>query len=175
MLSGIVSGFQASNSLAELSSSDSNVIPSASFLRVSPSGALMHSEAPLTSNPLVQSTREISVESEKIRLIGVGANNEVRFFDETEPSVAMNMMPTDKGILIPRLTEAQMNAIVSPANYLEVVNTTRGIKMYFDPFFGWTPQGVVQPYWGFESIEECNSFDNGYWRYQKDAVMLVPG
>jgi len=137
LLAGIASGFQASNSLAELSSSDSNVIPSASFFRVSPSGALMHSEAPLTSNPLVQSTREISVESEKIRLIGVGANNEVRFFDETEPSAAMNMMPTDKGILIPRLTRVQRDAISSPANYLTIVNTdTHRVEMYH-PTFGW--------------------------------------
>lgn len=137
LLAGIASGFQASNSLAELSSSDSNVIPSASFFRVSPSGALMHSEAPLTSNPLVQSTREISVESEKIRLIGVGANNEVRFFDETEPSVAMNMLSTDKGILIPRLTTAKRNNIISPANYLTIVNTdTHRYEMYH-PTFGW--------------------------------------
>ena len=92
-----------------------------------------------------------------------------------DPSALVDIQSTEKGVLHPRMTEAQMLAITSPADYLEVINTTRGIKMYYDPFFGWTPVGTVLPYWGFESIEECNAVDNGYWRYQHDGAAPVPG
>jgi hypothetical protein len=46
---------------------------------------------------------------------------------------------TTKGVLLPRMTTAQRDAIVSPTVGLQIFNTTAGYLEYFDSFWGWMP------------------------------------
>lgn len=55
----------------------------------------------------------------------------------------------------PRMTEAERDAIVSPADYLEIVNTTRERKEIYKPFWGWHPVGEITPDWGYWWIDEA--------------------
>lgn len=49
-----------------------------------------------------------------------------------DPSSIVDMVATDRGLLIPRMTTAQRNAIVSPANGLMIINTTTACnEMYW--------------------------------------------
>lgn len=62
-----------------------------------------------------------------------------------DPSAALDLQTTGKGVLLPRMTTAQRNAIPSPANYLTIVNTdTHRYEMYH-PTFGWTVIGYIEP------------------------------
>src|ERR1019366_5643084 len=57
----------------------------------------------------------------------VGINNPT-----PDPSSIMDMTATDRGLLIPRMTTAQRNAIVAPANGLLIINTTTACtEMYW--------------------------------------------
>jgi PKD repeat protein len=60
---------------------------------------------------------------------GVGINNSGSAAD---PSAALDINYTDKGLLIPRMTESQRNAIPNPASGLLVFNTNTGcINLYY--------------------------------------------
>jgi uncharacterized protein (TIGR02145 family) len=48
----------------------------------------------------------------------------VNLFAQTEPSALFEIQSTDKGFLLPRMTEAQRDAIVNPAKGLVIYNTT---------------------------------------------------
>ena len=48
-----------------------------------------------------------------------------------EPTAAMNVVSTDKGLLVPRMTEAQRDSIKSPANGLMVYNTDEDCLNYY--------------------------------------------
>jgi hypothetical protein len=45
-------------------------------------------------------------------------------FSQTEPSALFEVQSTDKGFLLPRMTQAQRDAIVNPAKGLQIYNTT---------------------------------------------------
>ena len=49
-----------------------------------------------------------------------------------EPSAQVEIQSTTKGFLKPRMTTAEINAIVSPANGLEVYNTTLACPCFYD-------------------------------------------
>jgi len=55
------------------------------------------------------------------------------------PSAALEMGDTTKGLLAPRLTTTQMNAVSSPAEGLLIYNTTAGSFYYYDA--GWNALG----------------------------------
>jgi hypothetical protein len=48
-----------------------------------------------------------------------------------DPSAALDIVSTSKGLLIPRLTTTQRDAIVSPANGLQIYNSTVGCLQNF--------------------------------------------
>lgn len=61
-----------------------------------------------------------------------GSGFGVGFLTNDQPaSAALEVRSTSQGILIPRLTESQINAISSPASYLTVFNTTRNCLSHF--------------------------------------------
>lgn len=56
------------------------------------------------------------------------------------PSSVLELTSTDKGFLLPRLSDEQMQAVPSPADGLLIFNTTtRGIYMYSGPLQQWMP------------------------------------
>lgn len=57
--------------------------------------------------------------------VGVGTTN-------PESSAALDVSSTTKGLLLPRMTTVEMNAIVSPANGLHVYDTTTKQVKYFN-------------------------------------------
>jgi hypothetical protein len=54
-------------------------------------------------------------------------------------SSKLTVESTTQGVLLPRMTTAQRDAIVSPAVGLQIFNTTAGYLEYFDSFWGWMP------------------------------------
>lgn len=75
-----------------------------------------------------------------------------------EPSSIWDVFTTDQGVRnVPRLTESERDAISSPADYLEIVNTTRDRKEIYLPFWGWHPVGTITPDWGYEFMDECTA------------------
>lgn len=61
-----------------------------------------------------------------------GSGFGVGFLTNDQPtSAALEVRSASQGILIPRLTESQINAISSPASYLTVFNTTRNCLSHF--------------------------------------------
>lgn len=73
-----------------------------------------------------------------------------------ENSSLFTVWSTRKGTLtVPRMTEAERDAIASPADYLEIVNTTRERKEIYKPFWGWHPVGIITPDWGYWWIDEA--------------------
>src|ERR1041385_3067036 len=62
---------------------------------------------------------------------GVGINPSG---NNPDPSAMIDVSSTAKGALIPRMTNAERNAITSPANSLLIYNTTdKCLQMYFNP------------------------------------------
>jgi hypothetical protein len=57
--------------------------------------------------------------------VGVGTNS-------PNPSAVLDVSSTNKGLLIPRVTSAQRNAITSPAKGLTVYDSTSGSFWYYD-------------------------------------------
>lgn len=73
-----------------------------------------------------------------------------------DASVIMDISATTKGSRpVPRMTEAERDAIASPADYLEITNTTRERKEIYRPFWGWHPVGEITPDWGYWWIDEA--------------------
>ncbi|MFI5220377.1 MAG: tail fiber domain-containing protein [Bacteroidia bacterium] len=70
-----------------------------------------------------------------LRAQNIGVNNPA-----PDASALWDMVSTDKGILIPRMTSAQRNGIASPANGLLVYDNTLG-KFYFFNGTIWLPIG----------------------------------
>lgn len=91
------------------------------------------------------------------------------FIDESgagtmDDSATFQVDSTEKGLLIPRMTEAQMNAISDPANGLEVFNTTRQSKMFYHSFFGWSPNSVIEnSWWGYSFFTEATGNSGDTW------------
>ena len=71
----------------------------------------------------------------------VGINN-----SSPDASSILDVTSTNKGMLVPRLTETQMNAVASPANGLLVYNTTKNKFYYYDSNKSkWVPISNKQP------------------------------
>jgi len=60
-------------------------------------------------------------------------------------SSIFDIQSTSKGVLLPRLTTVQRDAIASPANYLTIVNTDSHRTEIYHPTFGWTVIGYIEP------------------------------
>lgn len=56
-----------------------------------------------------------------------------------QASAILQADSTTRGFLLPRMTTAQRDAIVSPSVGLQIFNTTAGYLEYFDSFWGWMP------------------------------------
>ena len=68
-----------------------------------------------------------------------------RLFSQAEPSALMELQSTDKGFLLPRMTQAQRDAIASPAMGLMIYNTTANCLQinYGSPAAAsWVPLGI---------------------------------
>jgi|GEM_PF-2826688 len=63
------------------------------------------------------------------------------------PQAALDIVSSDSGLLVPRLTTTQRNAIVSPATGLEIFNTTNGVHEYKHATLGWLPVGRNYKSW----------------------------
>ena len=74
--------------------------------------------------------------------VGIGTFN-------PHPSALLDLTSTSKGFLVPRMTTAQRNAIVAPADALMIFNTsTRDFEYYDANLPGWTTFGVSGgPFW----------------------------
>ena len=58
--------------------------------------------------------------------------------NQPDPSAALDVVATDKGLLVPRLSTAQRNGIANPALGLQIFNTdTECLEVYFST--GWKP------------------------------------
>jgi len=68
--------------------------------------------------------------------VGVNANGA-----PPDPSAALDINYINKGLLFPRLTTAQRDAIVNPANGLHIYNTDCGVDNYFNGTL-WIPIGI---------------------------------
>jgi len=77
--------------------------------------------------------------------VGIGTNT-------PDPSAKLDVSSTTKGLLIPRLTTTQVNAISNPAAGLLVYNTTTGKFMGYTSSLG--TNGVI--------ASQTNSANNGY-------------
>ena len=60
-----------------------------------------------------------------IAQVGIGTNT-------PEASAQLDVTSNQRGFLVPRMTSAERNAIVSPANGLQIYNTTTGCLNYFN-------------------------------------------
>jgi hypothetical protein len=68
-----------------------------------------------------------------------------------DPSAILELSDTAKGLLLPRLSQLQMNNISSPANGLLIFNTTNnGIYQYNQPATQWRPIVADSSEWFFE-------------------------
>jgi trimeric autotransporter adhesin len=74
----------------------------------------------------------------KAQSVGIGTNS-------PHPSALLEVRSTDKGLLIPRMTTTQRNAIASPANGLLIYNTTTFALNIFKTGSGWAELGVPNP------------------------------
>ncbi len=60
------------------------------------------------------------------------SQNNVGINTTPDPSAALDVSATSQGLLIPRMTESEMNAIAAPATSLMVFNTTANAFWYWD-------------------------------------------
>ena len=75
----------------------------------------------------------ILLKSANAQSVGIGTN-------APKASAVLDVTSTNKGILFPRMTTAQRNAITNPANNLHIFNTTISSLEYYDSTFNvWTP------------------------------------
>ena len=92
---------------------------------------------------------------------GIGTNS-------PDPSSALDVSSTTKGILIPRMTSAQRTAIVSPAEGLRVYDTTTNDFWYFDGTT-WVQESVAANNNPFNDNTDGSIAVNG------DANIYLPG
>jgi hypothetical protein len=90
--------------------------------------------------------------------------------DTVNASAQLQIDSTTRGFLIPRMTTAQRDAIVSPAVGLQIFNTTAGYLEYFDSFWGWMPianQNDWKRKFGteyFNDFGQNNTFSDGVFQ-----------
>lgn len=78
-----------------------------------------------------------------------------------DASAQVTINSTTKGVLIPRMTTTERDAISSPATGLQIFNTTDGYHEFYDAFWGWMPianQNEWKQKYGFEIFNDgCQS------------------
>ena len=74
--------------------------------------------------------------------------------DELDGSAILNVTSTTKGVLIPRLTKTERDAILTPSQGLLIYNTTSNCLNYFTEIAGWLSMcGSYEP---AEFVLDCN-------------------
>ncbi|MBD80950.1 MAG: hypothetical protein CL840_18680 [Crocinitomicaceae bacterium] len=114
-----------------------------------------------------------SVQAQWMKIDSLGGN--------PDPSAALEISDTSRGLLPPRLTTAQMNAIGSPAAGLFIFNTTDSVYKYFD---GNTWQSVGSGTGGTTVTTDWTSYsptfigfgtvtiDTFYWRRDGSDLLI---
>jgi hypothetical protein len=72
------------------------------------------------------------------------------------PSARLAVNSTTQGVLIPRMTSTQRDAITSPAVGLQIFNTTTSCVEYFDTFWGWMPVNANSQWYASYGIDYFN-------------------
>ena len=89
--------------------------------------------------------------------------------NDLAPSSILEARSTTKGVLFPRMTTTQRNAIASPANSLLIYNTTVGAYQFFDgtSWVGFNSNNDLNTTMGFGNFTEENLQFNGgaYLKY----------
>ena len=73
-----------------------------------------------------------------IFLLAIEASAQNVGIGTTTPATILDVTSTTQGVLLPRVTTAQMNAIVSPANGLLVTNTDSLNRIFIYTGTGWS-------------------------------------
>jgi len=73
------------------------------------------------------------------------------FTDEASARLSINS--TTQGVLIPRMTTTQRDAITSPAIGLQIFNTTTSCVEYYDTFWGWMPVNANSQWYANNGID----------------------
>lgn len=76
-----------------------------------------------------------------------------------DPSAVLDVQSTSQGVLFPRLTTTQRNAIVNPATGLAVYNTTTGCMEMYMPIGGWR-----------QVVCDCPVYSSPFFSYSPQAV-----
>src|SRR5690554_5692466 len=83
--------------------------------------------------------------------VGIGTTN-------PDGSAALDVTATDKGMLVPRLTSTQRNAIASPATGLLVYDTTaKGFWFYDGTSWSDLSSGTAAPSWSLTGNAGTNA------------------
>ncbi|CAA7197397.1 complement C1q domain-containing protein [Chryseobacterium potabilaquae] len=104
------------------------------------------------------------------------------------PSTALDIVSSSKGVLIPRLTTAQKNAIVTPADGLQIFNTDIGCIQFYSSLnnswlnlCGSSEKGtVVSKFLAFRDIDlqmpgNNQRYDISFNRIETDALSTIGG
>ena len=83
---------------------------------------------------------------------GIGINN-----TSPDASALLDMSSTSRGVLIPRMTTTQRDAITTPATGLQIYNTTTNALNYYNGT-AWSAGSV--PFSGFVAADKTNTIDN---------------
>lgn len=98
---------------------------------------------------------------------------------EPDPSSALDIQSTESGILIPRMTQAQRDAIASPAIGLMIYQTDNTPGFYYfegswKPFGGeshWTASGdnIYNANDGNVRCRNCNPYNNAAYSWRNNS------
>lgn len=72
-------------------------------------------------------------------LSGIAQGVTIGSANPPDPSAVLDLQSAQQGFLLPRLTDAQRNAIVAPANGLQIYNLTSNCIEIYMPATGWRP------------------------------------
>jgi hypothetical protein len=90
------------------------------------------------TSPIIQAYNNSLLNSSKLCLNPLGGNVLIGTTTDVASS-KLTIESTTQGVLIPRMTTTQRDAITSPAVGLQIFNTTTSCVEYFDSFWGWMP------------------------------------
>jgi hypothetical protein len=91
----------------------------------------------------------------------IGINNDNSL---PSPSAILDIKSTTQGVLFPRMSQSQRNALVNPANGLHIFNTTTGALEYYDSLFNiWSSYCPECAY--FTDTLKCTGTDTTYYGY----------
>lgn len=76
---------------------------------------------------------------------------------QIDPKAELKIYSTDKGVLIPRLTTSQMNAVPSPATGLWIYNTSLQLFYFYDA--SWQPMTKTRT----EAADPTDKYEGEYY------------